>query len=143
MSLITLPCICESNLQTYISNSLSGSDYPVLKSFDVVDYELPAIVVMAGGFSEVEPGMNVFKGTIAVAVLTQIDTVSNPLSAHDSIVGDVYSLLQTEPLLAAFNSQENGNLFGCEITSFQQSREDRSLVSTLQLEVHVQALGLN
>ena len=141
MSIIALPTLCESNIVEFLKANYSGG-YNLYKGFSVEERILPAVEVKAGTFNEVEPGTHVFGGDLEVAILTQIDETTQPVTAHDDAVATIYELLTSEALLAAFNASENGHLYGVYIDAFAQESKDRSLVSVITLKLHVQTLAL-
>lgn len=141
MSLITLPTLIEDTVTTYLSASAT-TGYSIHKSFSVEDFTLPAIIVGANQFTELEPGTGVFSGKLGVGIVTQIDDVADVLESHDATVSIVYDLLQPELLIQYFNSQQNGHMWGIYIESFAQGKEDRSLISTIEYVIKCQSLGI-
>jgi hypothetical protein len=140
--IINLPSLVESNVSSYLSSNLSLSSYPVFKSFDVQDFAIPAIVVNAAQFTETEPMTNVFEGELNVLVISQIDEVTDILETHDNAVSGVYTLLQADALNTAFNSSTHGHMWGSYLKTFEQMKEDRSLISKLTYSIHCQSLSI-
>ena len=143
MSLCTLPTITESRFTSYFNYGYTGS-YSGVSSFTTNEFSLPAIVVKAGAYSPIEPDTHVYAGKLSIAVVTQIDDVEAPLEAHDAEVSRIYDLLADKAATLAYLN-ESGNSFGChnfDITSFNQDRDERSLISELSLDIYAQTLEL-
>ena len=139
MSLITLPAIVENSVTNYLKDNIDDS-YSILKSFSTEDLTFPAIIVEANTFTELEPNCGVFSGKLGVGIITQIDDTETPLATHDAKVSEVYDLLQN--LSSYFNAQTNGHLWGIYIEGFNQSREDRSLISAMEYTIKCQSMAL-
>lgn len=141
MSICALPTLVEKNVAEYLTAHYNGG-YSINRGFSASDLVLPALIIKAGKFEEMEPGTSVFIGDLDLAVITQIDEATDALQAHDEAVTTIYALLQGGALLAAFNAQESGQLWGVYIDSYDQERVERSFVSTITLKIHVQTLAL-
>jgi hypothetical protein len=158
MSLISLPTITESQFAAYISANLAGSytkntpdgpisdSYTVAKGFTIDAYTLPLVVVSAGKFTELEPGTSLFEGDLIISIVTQVDDQADPVTVHDGIVGQVYSLLVDPATVQAAVNAGNFNLWSIYSTSYQQevteANNKRAIVSFLEYKISCQTLAV-
>jgi len=140
MSLIQIPTLTEANISTYLSG-LSSVNYPVFKSFSVDDFSIPCVLVKAGKFTQIESNSGVFEGTVAVSIITQINDVTETIQTHDDVTGAVYDAMESQDLYTSFNAL--GNLWNLDLSSIDQTKEERSLISILEYSASVQNLTLD
>lgn len=138
---------------TYIANytdpTINGGQsftgvYPVYPYFGTGLITYPLISVQAKAFREVEPGMQVFDGKLGIAVATQVDDVANALETHDSVVSNLYELLQKQALLDSVINQPTGSfhLWGIYSTAYDQDIKDRCLLSLMEFNISAQTLAV-
>lgn len=139
-NLIQIPSLVESNIKSYLE-SVEAITYPVFQSFGISEFSLPCILIKSGKFSQMEPATGVFEGTVAVSIISQIDEVADTLAAHDEVTGQVYDAMEGEGLATAFNT--NGNLWFISLSSIDQDKQDRSLITILEYSITCQNLGLS
>lgn len=139
MSLITIPSLVETNVADYLKD-VSEVTYPVHASFGVDNFEAPCVLVKAGKFSQMEPGTHVFEGKFVTSVITQIDEVENPVTAHDAQVCAIYEAMEDAGLVTAFDS--SGKLWKVWLDSVEQEKADRALITILEFNCFCQNLTL-
>lgn len=137
----SLPNILEQSFSAYLS--ANSTAYPVFKAFSTTEVSFPAVVVKCGKMVELEAFTHVYTAEVSVAIVTQIDEVSDPLTVHDTVGHEIYSLMSSPSCAEFINSQENGHVWQFYFESFQSEKEERSLVSVLTYTVHCQGLALS
>lgn len=145
MPLYSLPSITEDRFTSYLANGYSGS-YQIQKAFTAAEYQLPMIMVKAGKFKEIEPQTGVYEGNVAIAIITQVDDVENPVVIHDGTVAAVYDLIANQFALFTFVNAAGNNftLWALYISSYDQDvggkNTERALTSILELQIQAQTL---
>jgi hypothetical protein len=139
MSLIALPSLVESNTADYLK-TVESVTYPVFSAFGLEDFNLPAVIVKSGKFSQMEPGTGVFNGKFVVSIITQIDEVEDPANAHDLQVGAVYDAMEDASLFTGFDT--NGKLWKIWLDTIDQEKQDRSLITLLEYSCFCQNMTL-
>lgn len=143
MAFYALPTLTEDTFYTYITGNYSGS-YNVNKAFSIMGYQLPLIMIKAGQFKEIEPFTNLYDGSLAISVITQIDNVADPLTAHDNTVAAMYDLMANSAMVYSGVNIPSGSfhLHGYYNSAYDQERSDRALMSILSYDIKAQTLGL-
>ena len=137
----SLALIIENHTSSYLTANYTGA-YNILKKFSIEDFELPAIAIGIGKLDEYEPDTGVYGGRLSLVILTQIDETSNDLTVHDSTTQDVYDLILSEDFLTYFNNQANGHLWSIYDVSLENDRQDRILVSIIELSLYAQIMAV-
>lgn len=148
MAFYSLPTNIEKQVADYLRENYTGS-YSISESFTVEPFKLPVVLVKAGRFTEVEPGMHVYRGSLSVLVLTQVDDVENPLAVHDEALALIYDLMSaTDALQTHVNATGSRlHLFSIQSSGYDQEAAqgdagERSLVSVFEYQINAQTLEL-
>ena len=144
MALYSLPCQTEAAISAYITANYSGS-YNLNVGFGIEELVAPMILVVAGNFTQVEPGTDLYHGELGIMVQTQIDDInaSTVLSTHDNTVATIYELFEDSgAVIAAVNGKSVFNLWSIWINKYDQSREGRLLVSSMLYDINCQTLSI-
>ena len=142
--LYALPTLTEEKISCYIRQNYQGS-YNVNKSFGVEQFLSPLILVAAGRFKQVEVGTDLYNGELIIRVETQIDDVlpTDPIATHDNTVATIYGLLEDSgAVLAAVNGGPAFNLWSIWVSSYEQGRDERNLISIITYDINCQTLAL-
>lgn len=156
MAYYFLPTIAESKFTDYISGNFSydyvkttptgnaTGNYLVTQSFTTNDFTIPAVVISAGKFKELEPFTHVYEGELSIGVITQVDdTTANPVVIHDTAVATIYDLMSNQTGVMAGVNTGNFHLWGYYQTNLDQgvagSEGERTIHSILEYKINCQS----
>jgi hypothetical protein len=154
-----LPTIAENLFTDYISGNFSSSyvkatpegnvtgNYSVTQAFSVEPFSVPAVVISAGKFKEVEPWTHVYEGELSLGVITQVDDCANPVAVHDATVSQIYDLMSNQTGVYGALNGSGFHLWNYYQTNLDQavagSEGERTIHSILEYRIHCQGLGLS
>ncbi len=134
--------VCTGLYEQLTATGTASGVYPVTPFWRATELAYPAVIVKAGKFTEEDPNTHVYRGDVAVAILTSLDTAADPLAAHDAKVMEVYGAIASDSFLTSLNSGENFHAHGWWTESYDQDADERTLKSLLEYKLICQTRGL-